>query len=74
MKKLSIKVKGAILSLLILLVALLIWHISTVPKVLVNQVTASGSSEYQALMGQSSGGETAQKSGFPSLTQMGETF
>jgi nitrate/nitrite transport system permease protein len=68
MKKLSVKAKGAILSLLILLTALLIWHISTVPKVVVNPVTASGSSEYQALMGQSSSGETTQKSGFPSLT------
>ena len=47
---------------------------ATVPKVVVNPVTAAGSSEYQALMGQGSGGVTVEKSGFPSLTQMGETF
>lgn len=74
MKKLSIRAKGAILSLMILVVALLIWHMATVPKVIVNPVTASGSSEYQALMGQGGGGASAEKSGFPSLTQMGETF
>mgnify|MGYP006274948683 CR=1 FL=1 len=75
MKKLSIRAKGAILSLMILLVALLIWHMATVPRVIVNPVTASGSSEYQALMGQGGGGgASAEKSGFPSLTQMGETF
>ncbi|QKM64390.1 nitrate ABC transporter, permease protein [Polynucleobacter tropicus] len=49
------------------------WHIATAPKVATTPIVASGSSEYQALMGQGGGGD-AEKSGFPTLTQMGETF
>lgn len=73
MNKLSIKTRGAILSVLIFFVALLIWHVSTAPKVVSSPAATSGSSEYQALMGQG-GGSSVEKTGFPSLTQMGETF
>ena len=73
MKTLSIKVRGAILSVVILLVCLFIWHLATTQKVAPPTSASSNSSEYNSLMGQS-GGETVQKTGFPSLTQMGETF
>jgi nitrate/nitrite transport system permease protein len=73
MKNLSLKVKGAILSIAMLFLALCLWHIATAPKVTSAPVAATGSSEYQALMGQG-GGSVVEKSGFPTLTQMGETF
>ena len=73
MKKLSIRARGAILSVVILLFALLIWHVATTPKIVATPVTVSGSSEYQAMMGQG-GGAGVEKSGFPTLSQMGETF
>jgi nitrate/nitrite transport system permease protein len=56
-----------------LLFSLLIWHVATAPKVVTTPAAVSGSSEYQALMGQG-GGSTVEKSGFPTLSQMGETF
>jgi nitrate/nitrite transport system permease protein len=73
MKTLSIKVRGAILSIVILLMCLFIWHLATTQKVAPPAPASTNSSEYNSLMGQSSG-ETVQKTGFPSLTQMGETF
>ena len=73
MKTLSIKVKGAILSVMILLICLFIWHLSTTQKVAPSSGTSANSSEYNALMGQGSG-ETVQKTGFPTLTQMGQTI
>jgi nitrate/nitrite transport system permease protein len=73
MKTLSIKVKGAILSVVILLMCLFIWHLATTQKVAPSQATSTNSSEYNSLMGQS-GGETVQKTGFPTLTQMGQTI
>jgi len=78
MKKLSIKTKGSILSVLILLFILFVWHIATAPKKVVAPVASTASSEYQALMGQSSDSgnsmDSVQKSGFPTLTQMSQTF
>ena len=73
MKTLSIKVKGAILSVMILLICLFIWHIATTQKIAPSSGTSVNSSEYNALMGQGSG-ETVQKTGFPTLTQMGQTI
>ena len=73
MKTLSIKVKGAILSVMILLICLFIWHIATTQKIAPSSGTSANSSEYNALMGQGSG-ETVQKTGFPTLTQMGQTI
>jgi nitrate/nitrite transport system permease protein len=51
MKKLSVKTKGAILSILILLFALFVWHQATTPKKLATGASVSASSEYEALMG-----------------------
>jgi len=73
MKTVSIKVKGAILSIVILLMCLFIWHMATTQKVVTSPSESVNSSEYNSLMGQS-GGETVQKTGFPTLTQMGQTI
>jgi len=73
MKTLSIKTKGAILSVVILLMCLFVWHLVTTQKAPPSQTVSSNSSEYNSLMGQS-GGETVQKTGFPTLTQMGQTI
>jgi len=73
MKTLSIKAKGVILSVVLLVMCLFVWHIATAQKVVPPTAASSNSSEYNSLMGQNSG-ETVQKTGFPSLTQMGETF
>lgn len=73
MKTVSIKVKGAILSALILLICLFIWHMATTQKVSPPPGISSNSSEYNSLMGQG-GGELVQKTGFPTLTQMGQTI
>jgi nitrate/nitrite transport system permease protein len=73
MKTLSIKTKGAILSVVILLMCLFVWHLATTQKAPPSQTVSSNSSEYNSLMGQS-GGETVQKTGFPTLTQMGQTI
>jgi len=73
MKTLSIKIRGAILSVVILLLCLFIWHLATTQKVVPPPGISTNSSEYNSLMGQSAG-ETVQKTGFPTLTQMGETI
>ena len=73
MNKLSVKTRGMILSVVILLMALCIWHVVTAPKVVSTPVTPTGSSEYQQLMGKGAG-TTVEKSGFPTLAKMGETF
>jgi nitrate/nitrite transport system permease protein len=73
MKTVSIKVKGAILSVVILLMCLFIWHLATTQKVAPPSGISANSSEYNSLMGQG-GGEAVQKTGFPTLTQMGKTI
>ncbi|WP_068323273.1 nitrate ABC transporter permease [Polynucleobacter yangtzensis] len=73
MKTASIKVKGAILSVVILLMCLFIWHMATTQKVTPPPGVSTASSEYSSLMGQG-GSEPVQKTGFPTLTQMGETI
>ncbi len=73
MKMLSIKIRGAILSVVILLMCLFIWHMATTQKVVPPAGISTNSSEYNSLMGQGSG-ESVQKTGFPTLTQMGETI
>ncbi len=73
MKMLSIKIKGAILSVVILLMCLFIWHMATTQKVVPPPGVSTNSSEYNSLMGQGSG-EMVQKTGFPTLTQMGQTI
>ena len=82
MNKLSIKVKGALLSSIIFLMMLAVWHLATAPKPIsakTDPVLAVESSkaqtEYDLLMGKGSKDVPAEiKSGFPTLTQMGQTF
>jgi nitrate/nitrite transport system permease protein len=73
MKTASIKVRGAIVSFAILVFCLFIWHVATAPKNIPKQEVSQGNSEYSALMGQG-GGQQVQKTGFPTLTQMGQTI
>jgi nitrate/nitrite transport system permease protein len=73
MKTVSIRVKGAILSVVILLMCLFIWHMATTQKVVPPPGISTNSSEYSSLMGQG-GSEPVQKTGFPTLTQMGKTI
>ena len=77
MSSLSIKTKGTLLSDLIFIFILLLWHVSTSPKVNKSNTAATvsntNSAEYNELMGNSLG-NTVQKTGFPSLQQMGSTF
>jgi nitrate/nitrite transport system permease protein len=74
MKSLSTKTKGSLLSIFIFIFCLFLWHVATVPKTSKAPTNASSNSaEYNALMGGNSM-DGAQKSGFPTLTQMGTTF
>jgi nitrate/nitrite transport system permease protein len=75
MKTLTTKTKGSLLSIFIFLFCLFLWHIATVPKASKAPVTTSAnvSEEYNALMGNNSL-DSAQKTGFPTLKQMGNTF
>lgn len=77
MSSLSIKTKGTLLSVLIFIFVLLLWHVSTTAKVSKSNTTATASNnnsaEYNELMGNSLG-SPVQKTGFPSLQQMGSTF
>lgn len=78
----SIKLKGALLSVILFLMMLAVWYLATAPKSGINQpdrvsaaTATSGNSEYDLLMGKGSKDVAPdQKSGFPTLTQMGETF
>jgi nitrate/nitrite transport system permease protein len=80
--KLSIKVKGALLSSIIFLMMLAVWHLATAPKPIsakTDPVLAVESykaqTEYDLLMGKGSKDVPAEiKTGFPTLTQMGQTF
>lgn len=73
MKIVSIKVKGALVSLFILFLMLLMWHLATGQRDTPPPTGVAETSEYSALMGGGSGGG-GQKSGLPTLTQMGETI
>ena len=73
MKTLSIRAKGAILSVVILLMCLFVWHLATTQKVSPPSGISASSTEYNSLMGQGGSGP-AQKTGFPTLTQMGQTI
>ena len=82
MDKVSIKIKGAVLSIILFFMMLSVWHLATMPKsgsgkseatVIANPT--SSQSEYDLLMGKGSKDVPAEmKSGFPTLSQMGETF
>lgn len=74
MKPISIKIRGFIVSVAILLVLLFLWHAYTAPKVVKAPTNeAATSSEYAELMGKG-GSQEVVKSGFPTLTKMGETI
>lgn len=73
MKTVSIKVKGAVLSLFMLFLILLMWHLATAQRDNPLSNSVGQTSEYSALMAGGSGGG-AQKSGLPTLTQMGATI
>ena len=70
----SIGFRAALISLLILLLVLGGWHVATLPKAEVQAAAAhtQQEDEYAKLMGKSKGGD-AKQTGFPSLTQMGQT-
>ncbi|WP_151447504.1 nitrate ABC transporter permease [Lacisediminimonas profundi] len=70
MKSASLSMKAGLLSLLILAVVLLAWHLATAPKA---GKAADAQDEYARLMGKSSG-NAAKNNGFPSLMQMKETI
>ena len=83
--KASLNTQAALLSALILLLVLAVWHLATLPKaaapVQVAPVLTPEQIEYAKLMGKDpaalgSGATTApaQKSGFPTLGQMAETI
>ncbi|MFM2260368.1 MAG: hypothetical protein RL457_691, partial [Pseudomonadota bacterium] len=82
MDKVSIKVKGALLSVIIFLMMLSVWHLATMPKggskaeaTTTTSTVSKAQSEYDLLMGKGSKDAPAEmKSGFPTLSQMGETF
>lgn len=74
-----LRLQGAALSLLILLVALGIWHLATLPAPGTSAATGGLTPEqieYAKLMGKdpTAGAGAARSSGFPTLAQMGETF
>ncbi|HEY9068136.1 MAG TPA: nitrate ABC transporter permease [Burkholderiaceae bacterium] len=83
--KTSLNTKAALLSALILLVVLAVWHAATLPKAAVPAAAAPAPTpeqiEYAKLMGKdpaalAGAGTTApaQKSGFPTLAQVGTTI
>lgn len=74
MKKASIQLKAFILSLLFLFLILLFWQIETLPKPTPKPADNAASNEYAALMSQGGGESGAQKSGFPTPSQLGETI
>ena len=62
----SISSKAAVLSLALLAVFLLVWHLSTLPK----GVTQTADSEYAKLMGAGA----VKTTGLPTPLQIGETL
>ncbi|MFN5880856.1 MAG: nitrate ABC transporter, permease protein, partial [Burkholderiales bacterium] len=75
--------RAAVLSLLILITLVVLWHASTAPRAPVVGASAPAVTltaeqiEYAKLMGKDPGATseaaTSQKSGFPTLVQMGST-
>ncbi len=71
----NIRFRAALISLLILLVFLLSWHIATLPPAANSKAGAAATAaqdEYALLMGKGAT-ETVRNSGFPTPTQMGAT-
>lgn len=70
----SIRFRAGVISMLILLVFLLSWHIATLPPAANTKAGAAATAaqdEYALLMGK--GATTVRNSGFPTPAQMGET-
>ena len=71
----SLNLRAGVISLLILLVFVLGWHLATVPKA--SGAAAGGTAEqqeYAKLMGTSVSTEAAKTTGFPTPAQMGQTI
>jgi nitrate/nitrite transport system permease protein len=66
--------KAGVLSLLILLAILSVWHLATLPKAADAVQLTPDQIEYMKLMGKDPGGSGAGTSGFPTLGQMGSTI
>jgi nitrate/nitrite transport system permease protein len=66
-------VKAAIVSALLLVVVLLVWHTATLPRgPQAATATSAAEAEYAKLMGKDTGA-SSNNSGFPTLAQMGDT-
>jgi nitrate/nitrite transport system permease protein len=67
--------QSALLSALILVVLLVIWHVATLPPAAARATTVLTPEqiEYQKMLGKDPGAATVKTAGFPTLSQMGET-
>ena len=69
------KLQSSLLSLAVLALLLLTWHIATLPATTTRAATGLTPEqiEYQKMLGKDPGAATAKAAGFPTLAQMGET-
>jgi nitrate/nitrite transport system permease protein len=69
------KLQSLLLSVAVLAVLLLTWHIATLPAAAVRAATGLTSEqiEYQKMLGKDPGAATAKSAGFPTLAQMADT-
>jgi nitrate/nitrite transport system permease protein len=67
----SLGLRAALLSLLIFLGILAVWHAATLPKAGGDAIVSTQDAEYARLMGKAPG--SSKSTGFPTLAQMGET-
>jgi len=67
----SLGVRAAVLSLLILLAVMAVWHVATLPRESAGATLSAQEAEYAKLMGKSA--DAGKSSGFPTLAQVGET-
>jgi nitrate/nitrite transport system permease protein len=70
-KNMSVNLKAALVSLLLLAVFLGIWHIATLQKTVAAKDIPAEQLEYMKLMGKSPGQQKSE--GFPTLAEMGKT-
>ena len=70
------KLQSSLLSVAVLVVLLVIWHVATLPTAAARAtVTLTPEQiEYQKMLGKDPGAATAKTAGFPTLAQMGETI
>ena len=69
------KLQSSLLSVAVLVLLLLVWHVATLPAAGTAPATALTPEqiEYQKLLGKDPAATTAKAAGFPTLVQMGET-